>query len=95
MSNKYEPNLVTLVDEDGNSHVFEEIDQYTDLVTQCRYIALSPVPNKDGEDSDELIILTMHEEDGETILEPIENDTEFDVVSQAFQKQLADRFDFE
>lgn len=40
-----------------------------------------------------LIILRVTEEDGETYLEPIEDDEEFNRIGAAFEERLSDLFD--
>ena len=75
-------NLMTLLDEEGNE----------------QYVALIPVfddPAGMLEDSGELVILKTVEEDGEAFLEPIEDEAEFDRISDIFMKRLEDLYDFE
>ena len=97
MDNEYNPDIVSVVDEDGKEHVFEELDRIeTDT---GRYVALLPMyddPQEMLDDSGELIILKVEEDDdGDTYLCPIEDDEEFNTVGQAFEERLADLFDFE
>ncbi len=88
--------LLTLVDEDGKEHEFELVD--TAELEGVSYAALVPV-FESGEDllddSGELILLKVVEEDGEEFLEPIEDDEEFDRVGAFFMERLKDTFDFE
>ena len=96
MSEEYNPDLVSVIDEDGVEHVFEELDRIeTDT---AKYVALLPVYDDAEEildDDGELIILKVSEEDGETYLEPIEDDNEFNEIGKIFEERLADLFDFE
>lgn len=96
MSEEYNPDLVSVVDENGVEHVFEELDRIeTDT---AKYVALLPVFDEAEEildDDGELIILKVCEEDGETYLEPIEDDNEFDEVGKIFEERLSDIFDFD
>ncbi|MCL2580137.1 MAG: DUF1292 domain-containing protein [Oscillospiraceae bacterium] len=88
--------LITLVDEEGVEHEFEVID--TVEVDGVEYVALVPVfddPEDALEDSGELIILRVDEEDGEEVLEAVEDDAEFDKVGAIFKERLKDTFDFE
>lgn len=88
--------LLTLVDEDGKEHEFELVD--TAELEGVSYAALVPV-FESGEDllddSGELILLKVVEDDGEEFLEPIEDDEEFDRVGAFFMERLKDTFDFE
>lgn len=96
MSEEFNPDLVSVVDENGVEHVFEELDRIeTDT---AKYVALLPVYDEAEEildDDGELIILKVCEEDGETYLEPIEDDNEFNEIGQIFEERLSELFSFE
>lgn len=69
MDDSYSPNILTVTDDDGTEHVFEELDRIeTDT---DRYIALMP-SYEDSEEllenDGELIIVKVREEGGETFL---------------------------
>ncbi len=89
-------NIVSVVDEEGVEHTFEELDRIE--TDDGRYIALLPIYNEAEEilDGDgELIILSVIEdEDGETYLEPIEDENLFNEIGQIFEERLADYFEF-
>jgi len=88
--------IVTLVDEDGLEHEFEIID--TSEIDGMNYVALIPIPKSAEEvldDSGELVILRVVNEDGEEFLDAIEDEAEFDKVSDIFVKRLEDVYDFE
>lgn len=93
---EYTPDIVSIVDEEGKEHIFEELDRIeTDT---GRYVALLPLPenpNKITEEDNELIILKVQEEKGETYLCPIEDEEEFNEIGMAFEERLAEMFDFE
>ena len=96
MSKQYDPDIVSVIDEDGKEHTFEELDRIE--TDKGRYVALLPIfddAEEQLEDSGEIIILKVSEEDGETYLCPIEDDEEFNEVGTAFEERLADMFDFE
>ena len=97
MDNEYNPDIVSVVDEEGKEHVFEELDRIE--TDKGRYVALLPMyddPQEMLEDSGELIILKVEEdEDGDTYLCPIEDEEEFNEVGEAFEERLSDMFDFE
>ncbi len=97
MSDEYNPDIVSVVDEDGIEHTFEELDRIeTDT---ARYVALLPVYDDAEdilEDDGEVIILKVEEdENGDTFLCPIENEKEFDEVQSIFQERLEKLFDEE
>lgn len=90
-------NIVSVVDEEGIEHTFEELDRIE--TDDGRYIALLPIYNEAEEilDGDgELIILSVVEdEDGETYLEPIEDEALFNEIGDIFEERLADYFEFD
>ena len=91
----YGNDIVTLVDEDGNENEFEIVDS---LVTDNNeYFALIPTETAENIDSDsgELLILKVVEDDGVEFLEPIEDDEEYESISEIFMERLEDLYDFE
>jgi uncharacterized protein YrzB (UPF0473 family) len=97
MDNEYNPDIVSVVDEEGKEHVFEELDRIE--TDNGRYVALLPMyddPQEMLDDSGELIILKVEEDDdGDTYLCPIEDEEEFNEVGQALEERLSDLFEFE
>lgn len=101
MVNNYDENfgnnIVSVVDEEGVEHTFEELDRIE--TDDGRYIALLPIYSEAEEilDGDgELIILSVVEdEDGETYLEPIEDENLFNEIGEIFEERLADYFEFD
>ncbi|MCL2300630.1 MAG: DUF1292 domain-containing protein [Firmicutes bacterium] len=85
--------IVSVVDEDGKEHVFEELDR-VDLPGGT-YVALAPLVGEEGEEDgdDELILLRVEEEDGETYLSILEDEAEFDAVGKVFSERLGIPFD--
>ena len=88
----YNPDLITVTDDEGTEHTFEILDRIENDV--AKYAAVIPVyddPEEMLEDDGELIILRVEEEeDGETYLCPIEDDKEFDEIGAIFQQRLED-----
>ena len=94
MSNN-EPNntdLVTIVDENGVTHVFEELDRIE--TEDGRFVALLPLDESDDDEDSELIVLQVREDGDETWLEPIEDDKVFEDVAEIFEDRLSEQFDF-
>ncbi len=92
----YNPDIVTLSDDDGNEYTFEVLDAIE--TDEARYLALLPVyddPQKILDDSGELVIVTVKEENGEEYFEEIMDDDEYDSVADAFIDRLADKFEIE
>jgi len=88
--------LITLTDEEGVDHEFELLDTL-DHENGGRYVALLAVPETPEEvlefDGD-LVVMKIIEEDGEEILSLIEDDDEFDLISEVFMDRLADLYEF-
>jgi len=89
------PDILSLVDEDGVEHEFEVVDTLDK--DDNTYLALIPVvdENNIGDADGELVILKVIEEDGEEFLIAIEDDDEFDDVSDIFMDRLEDMYEFE
>lgn len=87
-------NLVTVIDDDGNEHIFEELDRIETEDGQ-HYIALIPADSENDDDSGELIILRVCDDDGDTVLEPIESEEEFDEIASVFEERLSEFFEFD
>ncbi|MCL2056759.1 MAG: DUF1292 domain-containing protein [Oscillospiraceae bacterium] len=88
--------IMTLMDEDGAEHSFEVLDSAE--FEGSSYMALVPVPDEPEDvldDTGDLVILRIGEEDGEEFLEAIEDEAEFDKVGAFFIERLSDSFDFE
>ncbi len=92
----FNPDLVSVIDEDGVEHVFEELDRIE--TDDGRFIALLPVYDDSTEildDDGELIILSVNEdESGEIYLEPIEDEKKFYEIGKIFEERLQDLFEF-
>ncbi len=94
MAEEYNPDIVSVVDEDGTEHIFEELDRIE--TDDARYVALLPVYDDAQdilEDDGEIIILKVEEEEnGDTYLCPIENAKEFDEIQSIFEERLSELF---
>lgn len=96
MDKEYNPDIVSVVDEDGKEHIFEELDRIE--TEKGKYVALLPIyddPQEQLDDSGEVIILKVSEEDGEIYLAAIEDDDEFNEVGNLFEERLEDLFELE
>lgn len=90
---EYEPLIVSVIDEEGEEHIFEELD--TLEINDNEYVALLPVYDEEVIDEDgELIILRRNYDGDEIYLEPIENEDEFMKIGRMFEERLADMFEF-
>ena len=90
----FEPDLISLTDDDGKEYQFEILDQieYNDE----HYLALMPKYDDPKEmlDSDgELVVLKVIVEGDEALFEEIEDDEEYEDVAGIFIDRLQDLFD--
>jgi len=88
---EFSADLITLEDEDGAEHTFELVDTLDHKGES--YVAL--IPADIMEEDQNLVIMKIVEEDGEDILELIEDDDEYEEISDIFVDRLSDLFDFE
>lgn len=88
--------LVTVIDEEGIEHSFEELDRIE--TDEGKFIALLPIYDEAEDilsESGELIVLQVSEEEDEIYLEPIEDDELFNKVGNIFEERLQDIFEFD
>ncbi len=93
---EYNPDIITLSDDNGTEYTFEVLDAIeTDT---DRYLALLPIyddPQKMLDDSGELVIVKVAEEDGEEFFAEIEDDDEYDTIADAFVDRLENFFEID
>ena len=93
----YEEDIVTVVDDDGVEHLFEEIDR-VETEEGNRYVALLPIYDDEAEllnDDGEVLILKVIEEDGETYLVQIEDEKEFNEIGNIIEDRLIEKYEAE
>ncbi len=93
MAEEFNPDIVSVIDEDGIEHIFEELDRIE--TDNGRYVALLPVYDEADDiidDDGEIIILQVEEENGETFLAPIEDENTFNEIGEIFEERLKDLF---
>ncbi|MBE6749846.1 MAG: DUF1292 domain-containing protein [Ruminococcaceae bacterium] len=95
-NNEYNPDIVTLTDDNGKEYTFEVLDAIES--DMGRYLALLPTydnPQKLLEESGELVIVKVGEENGEEYFYEIEDDDEYETVADAFVDRLEEFFEIE
>ncbi len=95
----YNPDLVTVSDDNGQEITFEILDRIEDDDDK-RYVALIPYydpenPDEILEGSAELIVLRVKEDpnDGDSYLYPIDDEDEFNRISRIFEERLSDYYE--
>ena len=82
--------IITICDDEGNLGEFEIVDCL--VVNGTEYLALVPAVESE---EDGLYIYKVIVEDGDEYIEPIEDDKEFEEISETFEDRLSEIYDFE
>lgn len=93
----YMEDIVSVIDDDGVEHYFEEIDR-VETEEGNRYVALLPIYEDETEildDDGEVLILKVMEEDGETYLVQIEDEEEFNEIGNIIEDRLIEKYEAE
>lgn len=93
----YMEDIVSVIDDDGVEHYFEEIDR-VETEDGNRYVALLPIYEDETEildDDGEVLILKVMEEDGETYLVQIEDEKEFNEIGNIIEDRLIEKYEAE
>ncbi|MBQ9106855.1 MAG: DUF1292 domain-containing protein [Clostridia bacterium] len=88
--------FISLGDDEGNEFEFEVLDAIED--DNGRYVALLPVFDEaqaSVENDGQLIIMKVVEEDGEEFFEEIEDEEEFQRISDEFIERLGEDYEIE
>ena len=92
----YNPDIITLCDDEGKEYSFEVLDAIE--TDDGRYLALLPTfedPKKMLDESGELVIVKVGEENGEEYFYEIEDDDEYETIADAFVDRLEDFFEID
>lgn len=79
-----EQNIITLMDENNKETEFEVIA--TLEINETEYAILLPL----DEETDEALVFKIARDNGEEILEYVDNDEEINMVAQAYDELLED-----
>ena len=91
---EYQPDLMTLQDEDGNEVTFEVIDALDHK--GVHYLAVVEYTEDEAEAEDaQLVILSVGEDDEGEYLDVVEDDETLLEVSKLFEKRLSEEYDIE
>lgn len=95
---EYNPDIITVTDDDGTEHFFEELDRI-ESDDNKRYVALLPVYDDAEEilegDGDIIILEVVEDETGETFLQQIADEEEFDEIGEIMMKRINEKFGFD
>ena len=93
----YEPDLLSVTDEDGNEIVFELLEKYeTDDDVYVAITEYHDVAEEIVEADYEVIILkVVNDENGDEYLEEIQDDIEYEQVSDILMSMVEKKYDVE
>lgn len=92
----YEPDILSVTDDEGNEILFELLERYE--TDKAAYVAITEYHDDAEEivEADyEVIILRVDEENGEEFLVEIDNEEEYEEVSEVLMKMVEEKFDVE
>lgn len=89
---EYQPDLMTLEDEDGNEVTFEVIDALDHKGVHYMAVVEYTETEQDAEDA-QLVILSVGEDDEGEYLDVVEDDEILMEVCKLFEQRLSDQFD--
>ena len=95
MNDEFGQDIVSVTDEEGNEHFFEELDRI-DTEDGNKYVALIPIYDEEEEilDADgDVLILKVIEENNETYLIQIEDEKEFNEVGTIIEDRLIEKYE--
>ena len=91
---EYQPDLMTLEDEDGNEVTFEVIDALDH--TGVHYLAVVEyTENEEDAEDAQLVILSVGEDDEGEYLDVVEDDETLLEVSKLFEQRLSDDYEID
>ncbi len=92
--NNYEAEIFTLTDEDGNEIDFEIIGQHE--MNGELYVALLPAEEEEKDDANwEYVVLKLAKDGDEEILVTVDDDDEFDAISDYFDDLFSSEIDYD
>lgn len=97
MDEEYNPDFISVSDENGTEYIFEVLDRI-DTDEGKQYVAVVPADSEeddDAEESIELIVLEVIEEDGDPFLVQIEDQQEYEAIEALFIDRLSEFYDVE
>ena len=91
---EYQPDLMTLEDEDGNEVTFEVIDALDHKGVHYLAVVEYTENEEDAEDA-QLVILSVGEDDEGEYLDVVEDDVTLLEVSKLFEQRLSDDYEID
>ena len=93
MDNEFEADLITLIDDEGHEHEFEIIDEIE--TDEGHFMALVPTqqdPENLSVDAETYYIFEVIEEDGEELLQEVEDDELLNKLAEMFETRFNEAY---
>ena len=95
--NIYEPDIISVTDEDGNEILFELLERYE--TDDDVYVAITEYRDDAEEiveaDYEVIILKVVEDNDGNEYLEEIQDDMEYEQVSDILMAKVEEKYDVE
>ncbi|MBE6742587.1 MAG: DUF1292 domain-containing protein [Ruminococcaceae bacterium] len=95
--NIYEPDIISVTDEDGNEILFELLERYE--TDEDVYVAITEYRDDAEEiveaDYEVIILKVVEDENGDEYLEEIQDEMEYEQVSDILMGMVEEKFDVE
>ncbi|MGN0531927.1 MAG: DUF1292 domain-containing protein [Eubacterium sp.] len=93
----YEPDIISVTDEDGNEILFELLERYE--TDDNVYVAITEYRDDEEEiveaDFEVIILKVVEDENGDEYLEEIVDDMEYEQVSDILMAKVEEKYDVE
>ena len=93
----YEPDIISVTDENGNEILFELLERYEN--DDNVYVAITEYRDDDEEiveaDFEVVILKVVEDENGDEYLEEIQNDMEYEQVSDILMAKVEEKYEVE
>ena len=93
----YEPDIISVTDENGNEILFELLERYE--TDDNVYVAITEYRDDDEEiveaDFEVVILKVIEDENGDEYLEEIQNDMEYEQVSDILMAKVEEKYEVE
>ncbi|MBQ8077971.1 MAG: DUF1292 domain-containing protein [Eubacterium sp.] len=93
----YEPDIISVTDENGNEILFELLERYE--TDDNVYVAITEYRDDDEEiveaDFEVVILKVVEDENGDEYLEEIQNDMEYEQVSDILMAKVEEKYEVE
>ena len=92
MDHEYEADLLTLLDDEGQEHEFEIIDELEMMTAIFGLVPTQQEPDEIASDAETYYIFEVIEEDGEEQLQEVDDDALLDKLAGIFEERFNEAY---